>query len=160
MAAFNGNGYLEPGIHPMTEDEIKINFVDEFPASATREKIHAGYLLHALELVALGIDGVKYIDGSFTTTKKDPGDIDMVLFADADVIDALPHAAQQQLKALVAGKITQQTYMCDCYFCPTVKDESHPAFDHLRAQRKYWLGEFCFDRSDQPKGIVSVKVQS
>jgi hypothetical protein len=159
MAKFNGNGYLEPGIHAMSEDEVKSDFVDAFPTSTTREKIHKGYIRHGAELEAIGIGGEKYLDGSFTTMKTDPGDIDMVVFADADLLDALPADVQQKFRALVAGKVTQQSHMCDCYFCPTVKDEQHPAFDQLRAQRKYWLGEFCFDRSDQPKGIVSVKVQ-
>lgn len=159
MANFNGNGYLEAGIHPMSEDEVKSNFVDEFPASTTRAKIYEGYARHSAELAALSVSGEKYLDGSFTTSKIDPGDIDMVVFADADLLDALPPAEQQQFRALVAGKITQQSHMCDCYFCPTVKDENHPAYQQLRVSRKYWLGEFCFDRSDQPKGIVSVKVQ-
>jgi hypothetical protein len=159
MAKFNGNGYLDAGIHPMSEGEVKDHFVDAFPMSTTRAKIHVGYVRHAQELAATGVDGVKYLDGSFTTTKTDPGDIDMVVFADADLLDSLPPAAQQQFKELVAGKQTQHTHQCDCYFCPTVKDENHPYYAELRAQRKYWLGEFCFDRSDQPKGIVSVKVQ-
>jgi hypothetical protein len=159
MTKFNGNGYLEPGIHAMSEAEVRANFVDDFPGSGTRAKIHEGYSRHASELAAIGVVDVKYLDGSFTTAKTDPGDIDMVVFADADMLDSLPVDAQLQFKALVSGKATQQTHMCDCYFCPTVNSEFHPAFDQLRAQKKYWLGEFCFDRADKPKGIVSVKVQ-
>lgn len=159
MTKFNGNGYLEPGIHAMSESDVKGHFVDAFPQSTTRPMIHEGYERHSTELKAIGIVAEKYLDGSFTTAKTDPGDVDMVVFADADQVDALPPAVQQQLRALVSGKATRQTHLCDCYFCPTVKDQTHPAFDQLRAQRKYWLGEFCFDRADLPKGIVSVKVQ-
>ena len=159
MTNFNVNGYLEPGIHAMSDAEVKGHFVDGFTQSVTRPKIHAGYSQHASELAAIGVGVEKYLDGSFTTTKTDPGDVDMVVFADADLVDALPPAVQQQLRSLVSGKATQQTHLCDCYFCPTVKDQHHPAYEKLRTQRKYWLGEFCFDRADVPKGIVSVKVQ-
>jgi hypothetical protein len=159
LPKFNGNGYLEPGIHSMSEEQVKSHFVDAFPSSATRPGIYSGYSRHASELAAVGVTGLKYLDGSFTTSKTDPGDVDMVFFADADLVDSLPEDKQQLLKALVSGKATRQSHLCDCYFCPTVNDENHPAFSTLRTQRKYWLGEFCFDRTDQPKGIVSVEVQ-
>jgi hypothetical protein len=97
------------------------------------------------------------MNGSFISTKNDPGDVDLVCFADANAIDCLPLEMQQRLKALVDGKATRDTHLCDAYFCPTLP-ETDPAFDETRSARKYWMGEFGFDRLDRPKGIVRTQI--
>jgi len=142
----------------MTEAQFEAEFVASFTTSTSRPAIHDGFKRHAKELSQLPIDVEKLVDGSFVTAKINPGDVDMVVLARADHLDALPADAKAKFLALVAGKTTQQTHLCDCYFCPTL-DPSDPLYPKVRTQRKYWLGEFCFDRVDQPKGIVSLKAQ-
>ena len=97
------------------------------------------------------------MDGSFVTSKNDPGDIDLVVLLDGPAVDSLPPAEQAKLRSLLAGPVTRTQYMCDAYFCP-VYPEGHPMHSASRQQRKYWLGEFGYDRSDVPKGIVHVKL--
>jgi hypothetical protein len=157
MPNFNADGYLSAGIHDMTLDQIEQEFVVDFTSSTTRADIFDGYRSHSAELAALGPVFEEFIDGSFTTSKTDPGDIDLVCFALADEIDNLSDANKLAFKALVSGKITRATHHCDAYFCAVVP-ETDPLFDQTRPQRKYWMGEFGFDRQDKPKGIVRTAV--
>lgn len=153
----NADGYLSPGIHDMTMEEIQEAFVVPFPGSTTRPVVFAGYEKHRAELEALNINIEQFIDGSFTTSKTDPSDVDMVCFADANVVDNLPPEKQEALLKLTGGAATKETHHCDAYFCPTLPDND-PLFNQLRAQRKYWMGEFGYDRVDKPKGIVRTQL--
>lgn len=154
---FNADGYLEAGLHDMELDGIVEHFVTAFPTSNTRPNIIDGYKRHRDEVAALGVACTEFLDGSFASNKADPGDIDMVGFMDLDAVDALSPADQARLKALFAGKATKAAYMCGAYFVPTVPP-THPAFNQLRTQRKYWMGEFGYDREDRAKGMIRTEV--
>lgn len=142
----------------MKVDEFEAAFVTSFPHSNTRSSIFVGYAAHRAQLADILDTFEQFIDGSFTTNKNDPNDVDLLVLADGDLVDALPVNMQMRLQELVAGKSTQTKFMCDAYFCPTYP-EGHPNHAHARPQRKYWMGEFGFDRSDVPKGIVNMKHQ-
>lgn len=153
---FNAYGYLEPGLHPMSPEEMKTAFVTGFPHSSTRPLIMEGYLRHYQALKHV-VDGFQqFVDGSFVSNKNDPGDVDIVCFIDADTVDNLSVDDQLKLKALVAGKATKAIYHCDAYFALSCAP-SHPAFSEARSVRKYWMGEFGFDRQETPKGIVLIE---
>ena len=119
--------------------------------------IISGYKKHSDDIVNLVGNCSQLLDGSFVTSKNDPGDIDLLMLLDATVVDALPDTKKLELKALVSGPVTKASYMCDAYFCP-VYPAGHPLSETSRAQRKYWLGEFGYDRNDIPKGIVQVNL--
>ncbi|MBR1249197.1 hypothetical protein JQ609_19995 [Bradyrhizobium sp. AUGA SZCCT0169] len=153
---FNGHGYLDAGLHVFESGEFEAQFVTSFPHSPTRQSILNGYIQHSKDLVGLVGACEQFLDGSFVTSKNDPGDIDFVIFIDATVVDALPHDKQQELMDLVAGPSTKTKYLCDAYFCP-IYPAGHPMNEPARAKRKYWMGEFGYDRSDVPKGIVHMK---
>ncbi|MDR7119015.1 DUF6932 family protein [Caulobacter sp. BE254] len=155
---FNANGYLEPGLHDCDPTDIHENLVVAFPTSGTRAKIFDGYKQHRQELLELGLTVEQFIDGSFASTKNDPGDIDMVCFIDADAVDALDQAQQDKLVALVSGPLTKATHQCDAYFVPRLPVH-HPNYGAFRTQRKYWMGEFGFDRTDQAKGMLRTIVE-
>jgi len=154
---FNANGYLEAGIYDLDHSALEEHFVTAFPHSSTRSAIFAGYSRHSSELMQFGIPCVEFLNGSFVSNKADPGDIDMVGFMDLDAVDALSEDQQNALLGLFAGKATRATHLCDSYFVPSVPDH-HPLFDKLRAQRKYWMGEFGYDREDRPKGILRLEL--
>ncbi|MGJ4929158.1 DUF6932 family protein [Bradyrhizobium sp. HKCCYLS2038] len=154
---FNGHGYIAPGLHPMAQSDLEAAFVTAFPHSSTRGDIMKGYKKHSLEVTALVGACEQLLDGSFVTNKNDPGDVDMVLFVDASVIDNLSSSQKAEFAALTAGQQTKATHLCDAYFCPTYP-ETHPQFQQFRQIRKYWMGEFGFDRQEVPKGIVQVQL--
>jgi hypothetical protein len=154
---FNSSGYLDAGIHAATLDDIEEFLVRAFPNSTTRPKIFEGYKRHREALKALGLKVEQFLNGSFASTKSDPGDIDLVCFVDARALDNLTVEQQQEFARLVSGPITKEEYLCDAYYAPMVHPED-PAFGECRSNRKYWAGEFGFDRSEQPKGIVRVLI--
>ncbi|UPY36151.1 hypothetical protein [Sediminicoccus sp. KRV36] len=154
---FNSDGYLDAGLHDMDVEGIVEHFVTAFPASNTRRAIIEGYIRHRSEFSALGVACVQLIDGSFVSNKADPGDIDLVAFADLDTIDALSPEDQKKLADLFSGPATKATHFCDAYFSPTVP-ENHPLYSQLRSKRKYWMGEFGYDREDRPKGVVRTQI--
>lgn len=153
---FNATGYLDAGLHEMTIDDFETAFVTPFPYSTTRSNILVGFVKHHNELSALLSSFEQFVDGSFTTNKNDPNDVDLLVMADGDLIDSLSEDDKNRFAALVNGKETQKTHLCDAYFLPVYPD-SHPQHQNGRAMRKYWMGEFGFDRSDVPKGIVQLK---
>lgn len=154
---FNADGYLEAGLHDMELDGIVEHFVTAFPTSNTRSNIIEGYKKHRGEIVSLGIPCLQFLNGSFASNKADPGDIDMVGFMDMEAVDALSPADKSKLEALFSGKATRDTHLCDAYFVPTVPAH-HPLHNQLRSQRKYWMGEFGYDREDKPKGLIRTEI--
>ena len=69
---FNQHGLLPPGIHPATLEEV----VQKFGFSSKRQDLIERGLKPVVErLKALGVREV-YLNGSFTTSKPSPGDID------------------------------------------------------------------------------------
>jgi hypothetical protein len=154
---FNADGYLQAGFHSMTAPQIEAAFVKAFPHSTTRCSVFAGYEKHSTDLQAIVAMYGQFINGSFVTNKNDPSDVDTVVFIDADTVDALPADDQAKLFALLSGPATKATHMCDAYFCP-IYPMGHAGYESFRANRKYWMGEFGFDRTDKPKGIVTVTV--
>jgi hypothetical protein len=155
---FNAKGYLDPGLHNMKIEEVERTFVTNFPHSSTRQDILEGFKKHSTEINVIIDECIKFLDGSFVSNKNDPGDIDMVCVIDGDKVDGLSPADQAKLQALVAGPVTKASHKCDAYFCP-MYPETHPKHSQTRSQRKYWMGEFGYDRLDVPKGIVVVEVK-
>lgn len=153
----NSDGYLPAGIHDMSLEEVQSAFVDEFSSSTSRPKIMAAHNRHRAELQSLQVCIEQLIDGSFTSSKVNPGDIDLVCFASMEAIDSLPQEKKDLLNRLVSGQETRSAYLCDAYFCPTLP-ETHPQYNNYRAQRKYWIGEFGYDREEKPKGIVRLQI--
>lgn len=88
MVTFNGDGHLPPGIHLYTIEQIKQAF-GSFQTTDQRPKLYK----KLLELVeeAKGFDFMRYIviDGSFVTDKSDPGDIDLIIVVDQDIMSRL-----------------------------------------------------------------------
>jgi hypothetical protein len=73
---FDENGNLPPGIHEATFEEVVARF--SLPKSRKRasrtQKLRAFYSFIRLYAVQL------YVDGSYTTSKPSPNDVDLVVF--------------------------------------------------------------------------------
>jgi hypothetical protein len=153
----NADGYLDPGIYPVTVEEVKVNFVDAVPASETRATIFEGFVRHTADLRQRPVAFEQYVDGSFVSSKINPGDIDLVCVADADTLDSLPTSEQEKIRQLFRGKITKSTHHCDAYLIASVS-ESDPRYQYYFQNKKFWLGCFGFDRADQPKGFLRLQI--
>lgn len=138
---FDKRGNLPPGIHEADWDELETRFKD-----ARRVELLAG-LREAL--VALRDAGCRtaYIDGSFVTTKEDPGDFDACWEAvgvDASLLDlvlldlAPPRTAQ---KERFGGELFPASFVAE-------PESGMRFFDFFR-----------HDRDGEPKGIIQIDLE-
>jgi len=157
---FDHRGNLTPGIiKNISLDEFKAFFIDSFAHSRTRERNYKGLFRFIEEMKNKNISNAVtkiWIDGSFVTNKTDPNDIDMVYFLDAN------HPGSSiALKNVPYFRTYGEKVHCDSYMSidPTTIPPGEAAdFAHFRQQEKYWLGEFCFDRNLDSKGIIELTI--
>ncbi|RUO18932.1 DUF6932 family protein [Aliidiomarina haloalkalitolerans] len=139
---------LEPGIHDFELSEIGNHFLKDFVGSETRAPLIANLQTYVKYLSGLGASIELWIDGSFTTNKLNPNDIDLVVFSPETELDALPPEKQKMFQALTDRASVKQHFGLDVLFCV--------AEDH--DMRSYWRGWYGFDRNERPKGIARVMV--
>ncbi|MFC4259612.1 DUF6932 family protein [Marinobacter lacisalsi] len=139
---------LEPGLHDFELDEIGNHFLTDFADSRTRAKLIANLEAYAKLLSELGASVELWLDGSFTTKKVDPNDIDLVVFSSEAEINALPPKEQGLLRALLDQPTVKNRFGLDVYFCVMENQQL----------RSYWRGWFGFNRNEQPKGIARITV--
>jgi len=139
---------LEPGLHDFQLNEIGNHFLQDFPESKTRAGLISNLNSYIDYLLEFGVPIELWIDGSFTTRKVDPNDIDLVLFSPASALNTLPPEKQQNFQVLTDRATIKNHFGLDVLFCP--------AEDHNL--RSYWRGWYGFNRHEQPKGIARVMV--
>ena len=91
IPAFDENGYLPPGIHPATLDEIK----NRFGSESELRRVQMESLNWLVDLARRAGVIRLVINGSFTTEVFEPNDVDCVLLIE----DGFPHdrAAEAEL---------------------------------------------------------------
>jgi hypothetical protein len=139
---------LEPGLHDFELNDISNHFLKDFPDSKTRKALIDGLNAFVTELSKVGAPIELWIDGSFTTNKENPNDIDLVIFSPAKIINELPSEKQQLFSVLTDRSAMKSYFGCDVLFSPTEDDDL----------RSYWRGWYGFDRDENPKGIARIKV--
>ena len=139
---------LAPGFHAFTFDQLAAVFAEPFARPERRRYLLGRLEVYLRHVQALGIGYELWIDGSFTTEKEEPGDIDLLFVMSAEDVNGLDEQGQQTFKALLVDNPTVKLrYSCDVYWC-LAQDE----------QRKgYWSKWFGHSRSEQPKGIARIK---
>lgn len=154
---FEANGMLPAGLHDCSVEDFIAVFVDNFPTSQRRKIIVDTLWDFAQDVFAIGIPCEFWVDGSFVTTKVNPNDADLVLFMQIPNMNILgPQLAAFRQK--YAGVL-------DIYFAYAVSSENqqqaNPAdYQKFVNNRNYWRGQFGFDRTDSPKGIVRISCNS
>lgn len=148
------DGGLPLGDYRPCRAAFEDRFVND-PTSASRKDIYNGWNVHRDDLRRAGCRGDSecLLNGSFTTTKQDPGDLDLVVGFHVDPATT-PNSAVQPILALLQGPDMKARYKCDAYPLMLLP-ESHPA--HTNVTRKgiaYWLRWFGRDRDGREKGRV------
>ena len=148
---FDKRGNLVPyELIPADLDTLEAVFVRSFPDSATRQRIFETLILYLTELKAtLNTSLEVWINGSFTTQKHDPNDIDFVIFVDRRV--AVTH---QTTIYQFRQRRYEENSMTDGYFVETVPEE-HPEHRLYQLDRQDWHRAFVFGRNGQ-KGYLQI----
>ncbi|AXI39433.1 hypothetical protein CX649_07150 [Bacillaceae bacterium ZC4] len=161
---FDEHGNLNGGIiKGLTMEDVEKYFVKEFPDSNTRKRNFEGFqhFLNFLESIHV-IQKVSkiWLDGSFLTNKNDPNDIDMVLYLNPRQ-DYLPFVNEFLKNCADKIHTIGRQFYCDAYFSvddSLIPTEHHEAKRHFDYQRKYWMGQFGFDRQERSKGIIEISL--
>lgn len=139
---------LPPGLHSMNLSEIYSRCVESFSNNERRNLIFEKFSSFLSMLKDIPAEFEIWIDGSFTTYKENPSDIDVVIFASKDVINSLSSEYQQQLGYLIGNQTaTKARFLTDAYF----------AISEDVVRRSYWRGWYCFDRNEEPKGAIKLE---
>lgn len=146
MLELTTDGYLPPGIHPYTYADFEEQFVADFKTSQTRREIRdkAFQWISKVRLIAAAEE--VWINGSYTTGKVNPNDIDMVIFYKQKIFKS-----KTLYDALKQLQLSSKSYRCDAYYSIIIDKD---VTDEVLQRRAFWKGQFGFDRVDQPKGIV------
>lgn len=152
---FLSTGNLNPGIHKYSVDNFQKQFIDDFELSTTRKDIYSKFKYWVHLLVKTLPPKYMWLDGSFLTTKINPNDIDLVVFYDPK--DITP-SISESLEHIING--ISRSLKCDAYICYCFKDwpisETCKINPEIITRRTYWMGQFGFDRNEQPKGIIEL----
>jgi len=89
------------------------------------------------------------MNGSFTTLKKYPKDIDLVVFVPFEIYD----------KTKKSQRVLSKKYAktLDVFFEPEYSI-GHQLYSKTQDDKDYWLNLFCFDRKGFDKGILEIKL--
>jgi hypothetical protein len=143
------------GFHHLTLAEVREKCVAGVKLSSTRSALCEA-LEHVHEtLVAAGLQGQIWVDGSFVTEKIDPTDVDFVLLLAADDYDAATPEAQTLIDGLVEPSGGWPPSGCDTNFALIYPPSRSNSPDVLT----YWKKRFGYSQHTQtPKGIVVITV--
>ena len=148
---FDEQGYLTPYELIFSDVEsIEAVFVEPFSTSITRRKVFNAFTTYLTELkTALMAPLEIWVNGSFTTQKRDPNDVDFVIFVDKQISTA--HAD-------IINEFRKRRYpknsLTDGYFVEVVP-ESHPDYSLYQLDRQDWDRAFIFGRNER-KGYLQL----
>ena len=149
---------LQPGLHKMSVDALKILTVDAFPKSTRRPQLWASFLGVVAALKKRGLTCEIWVDGSFLTKKIDPDDVDFVMDFPIHAIEQATPAQEALLDALGAftfhksGKL--HSYIM--FTAPAV----HLQYQQSKDLHDQWRNDFGLSYvKKEPKGIAVVEVQ-
>ena len=148
----NSSGIIESDIK-----EFHDYFVDAFQSSNTRLKIFKGYLNYCKALISFNVPIIQWFNGSFTSQKNDPNDIDFVTHFDGATLDSLDKHSKNKFYSLGPFNEVQSLYMCHAFFVPLYYETNGELVDESKKQIDFWKKHFGHDRGKNPKAIIELK---
>jgi hypothetical protein len=146
VPAFRSDGWLPEGHHQATWSEIRELFGG--PPESVRGILVVRLLEWIDELKESGLGGFLILDGSFISSKQEPGDIDCIL--------VLNLASEKIIKSNDKARDLTDYLKCkergigDVFGFLESTVQKHPTFCRLDG--------YDFDRSGVPKGVIEVQI--
>ena len=146
---------LNSGFHVMTCDGIKNLCVDAFPGSLRRGMLHSNFqqlllCFNKLNNIIHCISEI-WVDGSFTTEKPEPDDIDILVVFDPLLLDQIPEQYHGMASQVLDRQFVKLNYNIDVLLLA----KNDPDYE---AMRSYWRGWFGFDREESTKGLIRINL--
>jgi len=145
------------GFHDLTDLEIEQYCVSPFSGSNRRQLLYCNFiqLLNQYREFNKQYECFSevWVDGSFTTEKINPDDIDILVVVDYKVVNSIPVMLQGTVSSLIDRIYIKQNLNIDVLtLWQNNPDQSYDS------QRSYWRGWFGYDRNENPKGLVRVSL--
>lgn len=140
---FTIEGYLPPGIHLTTIEEIETMFA----TNMKRKQIFQKLLILIADLKSIGCN-VAYVDGSFVTTKERPKDVD-VCWELIDDLSYISYAKHNMPILWQFGTPQQNKYMADIFPANLIEAGSKKKFLDFFQVIKF---------TKTPKGILKIEL--
>ena len=145
---------IPPLLQTMDLPEFEQSHVASHPTSTTRAQIFSNYLLYLRDFRAtIGVGFLQWVDGSYTTSKLDPEDIDVINFVPFEA------ASDQQILALARFKKSggsRDTYQVDAHIVQVYPTDDR-RFQFTQLYMNQWATDFGFDKNTgQPKPVVAL----
>jgi hypothetical protein len=140
---------LAPGFTEIALGDLDRLFVEPFdPPYARRNLVKRLRELLAV-LQEIGLECEVWIDGSFSTNKLEPSDVDVVILSDERSRARLSVSQSYQLDQLITKKDrTQYRYRCDLSYCARGD----------QGLMIYYRGLFGFSEGGTAKGIALLRL--
>lgn len=135
--------------------ELQTRFVTEVRDSTTRPEIWDGWMRHRAALAAINLRPIALVNGSFTTNKRNPKDIDLCYLVDAEAVNNLTAAERTEYTRLFDADHCQQGFRCDP-FAIRCYPPTHMRFASMINEVAYWTRVFGVDRKGHPKRILMI----
>ena len=149
---FNGDGLIPSGDYLPTQSEFENHFV----SNELRKDLYENFKRYLSDLSKAGLeDGANIMcNGSFTTIKSDPSDIDMTVDVFLDSYTKEDVAKNKNIIALLQGPNMKGKYKCDSYpvFILPIDDPNYISVTEKSIE--YWCKWFSKDRKERPKGRI------
>lgn len=153
---------LRGNLHPYEKitidvDDFKQSFVTLFEEHSTRHQIFSNYLQYTQDFIQnISNEFIQWIDGSFTTNKFSPGDIDLVTLLDYKVIEKNKDILQEKF----LNKESLKKYKIDAYIVRLFPEE-HPEYSKTVTDLLYWEHWFGNTKKNRakkrfPKGFIEI----
>jgi hypothetical protein len=157
LPPFNSAGTLPVGDYLPTAADFEQRFV-RIAGSPTRERIYNGWKRLRTALVGARVDYAAQVlmNGSYTTSKLAPGDLDLVVAISltAGEYTMLVETGEHPALELLRGHEAREIFDCDA-FAILVLPEGHPHYAAVTLDLvQYWLKWFGTARDGSGKGRV------
>lgn len=154
---FDENGYLPRGCYEPTIEEIEERFHKEFPDSNTRSNIFKGYVNYSIQVCdSIKAANKQLINGSFTTIKKNPSDIDLLLIIDSESFNI---DENRILTRFLNNNFILEMFNCHTFALMKYPKNKPELYKKYLKKKAYWLDCWGSDRVDTPKGLVKVQME-
>jgi len=131
------------GFHEITFDRLDEIFVNPFENGERRRYLTERFRDYIEKFSELGLSAEIWLDGSYSTSKPEPGDMDILIVFDSEEVNKLSLEKIPLLNELFDRNLSKIRYSIDVLLLPS----------NNVGLRSYWRGWFGFSRTEQPKGI-------
>jgi hypothetical protein len=140
-----------PGIHAISLSELEAVAVTPFPNDTQRAQLFFLFSQWIHSLQALQLRAILWVDGSFTTEKFGPGDIDCMMWSPS-CGQQLTNDQQNAAERLTDRPTLKTQYGIDFFL-------EYPSVDEKFHREAYWKGVFGFQHDRKSaKGIVELSI--